>query len=154
MQTLLLIALSLCFALNIAFARLGETEEQIEARYGKPQKSVISYGHMVETYEVNGFSIMVSFMDGKSASEMYSKSDKTKLSDAELQKLLEVNALGSRWILDPTSRFEAEWKLENGAATALSLGICLTISSKEYHKFFSDVKKKQMETEANALNPF
>ena len=58
-----------------AYARLGETSEQIEARYGKPIKATKpeSPATDAEVYEKNGFQIMVGYYEGKSYYEQFRK---------------------------------------------------------------------------------
>ena len=60
-------ALLLCLLLSAipAYARLGETTEQIEARYGKPIQATKpeSPATDAEVYEKNGFQITVGYFE-------------------------------------------------------------------------------------------
>jgi len=85
-----------------AFARIGETEAQIEARYGKP---VVTFSKGKERprkgYLSAGFRITVSYLDGVSASEIYQKPDQSKLSQTEIDTLLAANSGGGTWAESP-----------------------------------------------------
>src|ERR1017187_9069927 len=94
-------ALLLCFLLLAvpAHARLGETTEQIEARYGKPIKATKpeSPATDAEVYEKNGFQITVGFYEGKSYYEQFRKIDPQKpnsfleITETERNRLLKAN---------------------------------------------------------------
>ena len=65
--------------------------------------------------------IGVTYIDGVSQSELFTKHDKSELSKNEIALLLEANAAGSRWIEDPTARLASlqAWKLESGGRKAV-----------------------------------
>ena len=96
-------ALLLCFLLLAApaFARLGETTEQIEARYGKSTKAAKpeSPATDAKVYEKNGFRIAVGFYEGKSYYEQFRKIDPQKpnsfleITETERNRLAKANAL-------------------------------------------------------------
>jgi len=96
-------AILLCLLLLAvpAYARLGETSEQIEARYGKPIKATKPEGPATdaEVYEKNGFQITVGYHEGKSYYEEFRKPDPQKpndlleLTETERDLLAKVNDL-------------------------------------------------------------
>lgn len=82
-----------------AAARIGETEVEVEARYGKPIFTLPSKvdASLTKCYLSGGFSIAVTYVDGRSAREMLAKANKSAISDKEIQRLLEANAGGAYW---------------------------------------------------------
>ena len=94
MKTLrILIAMALLAP--IAEARIGETEQQIEARYGKPTM-VLSTDQFAATkrYSFNGYDVTVSFEKGASACELYQKIDGSKIEPVERYDLIAKNFNG------------------------------------------------------------
>jgi len=79
-----------------ALARIGETEQQIEARYGQPIKIVsaseLPAPGVTKIYESAGIKILVTFLDGTSASEDYSKASPGQLERSEIETILAANA--------------------------------------------------------------
>ncbi len=82
-----------------AAARIGETEAEVEARYGSPIFALPSKveASLTKCYLSGGFSIAVTYVGGRSAREMLAKADKSAISDKEIQRLLEANAGGADW---------------------------------------------------------
>lgn len=99
---------------EVSFARIGETQEQVEARYGKSVMLVSNKPReRIFTYSSKGLNILVVYFDGKSSMETY-KAEKgsSALSDVVIQALLEVNSGGMTWAkVDSTS-----WKTEDRVA--------------------------------------
>lgn len=93
MVTVLLLAKS-------SFARIGDTEAVTGQRYGKPLKSIpgdpigINKG-----YHAKGYVILVTYLNGKSVSEMFIKDGDARWTDAEINQLLHAN-------MDVTQRWE------------------------------------------------
>lgn len=95
------------FALLFAFillhgtatARIGETEAEVEARYGDPIFLLPSQENAGPTkcYLSGGFSIAVTYVEGRSAREMLAKADKSEITEKEINRLLAANAAGSSW---------------------------------------------------------
>ncbi len=93
--TAILIAL-----LNVtcAYARLGETEDQIAERYSKPIQVYRDVkGRTGHIHRSEGYIIMVQYIDGVSQSEVYAKEDDSAMTEAELNKILASNASGDKW---------------------------------------------------------
>ena len=89
---------SLAFAAT-GFARIGEDEKQIEARYGEAGKDMGTKGDVHEVgYVSNGFMILVSFVNGISQREGFTKPDTTPLSDENIKEILAISAAdGTTW---------------------------------------------------------
>jgi len=83
---ILLSLLSVLLATNALFARVGETEEQIDHRYGKPRGRWDDYLGYKKLYRWHGFEVMVTFLDGVSQREMFVKIEGA--ADAKVQKYL------------------------------------------------------------------
>jgi hypothetical protein len=115
------VAIALLILMSHAFARIGETEQQIEARYGKSTLTVSTGNEPLQkVYQSSGLNITVTYLDGVSQREIFSKPDKSELSKNEIAILLEANIAGSKWIEDPTAPLAGVqgWKLESGGRTA------------------------------------
>ncbi len=84
-------ALVLCGA--TAFARIGETEMQIEKRYGKSTPSSYS----TKGYFYKNLFIIVTFDNGVSGIETYEKRDVASISTGEIRRLLDANGGGTKW---------------------------------------------------------
>src|SRR6266498_2838365 len=89
----------LVFCCVSTFARTGETEAQIEARYGKPVKMAGHYDGpgTAKMYSKSGVRIIVTFIDGLSESEYYSKPAGAKLGSREVETILRANAGDKNW---------------------------------------------------------
>jgi len=101
MKSLCIIVSAALFA-SPAFARIGETEAQIEKRYGKP-KFTFSQGDELPSkgYISAGLRITVTYVDGVSESEFYQKPDQSALSETEIKTLLAANAEDGIWAEQP-----------------------------------------------------
>lgn len=93
MKLKLLIGFAQLLMLPLVSARIGETEEQITERYGSSfselpgLKAGKSYAYHVGEYLVG-----VTFLNGVSQREAYSKLDKTDLSAEEIKSFLNKQA--------------------------------------------------------------
>lgn len=98
MKTLLLL-IALVFSPS-AFARIGETTEQSDKRYGRPLETI---QNIVENrrYAFRGFTILVSFEGGISQCEVYQRKDNYRMTEAEIQGWLQANAGSSEWGDEP-----------------------------------------------------
>lgn len=73
-------------AANALFAKISETEEQTDHRYGKPAGRWDDYLGYKKLYRWHGFEVMVTFLDGVSQREMFVKIEGG--TDAKVQKYL------------------------------------------------------------------
>jgi hypothetical protein len=71
--TLLILVSSFFLCANLALARVGETETQVDRRYGKPAGKWDDYLGYKKLYHWHGFDVMVTFVDGVSQREMFNK---------------------------------------------------------------------------------
>ena len=60
---------------NVGLARVGETEAQIDHRYGKTAGKWDDYVGYKKLYHWHGFDVMVTFVDGVSQREMFNKAE-------------------------------------------------------------------------------
>jgi len=101
-------------------ARLGESPDRIQARYGAPIK--VENGQYSRdfcfTYKHDGFIIVVCFLDDKSQCERYSNESGEPLADEEIQNLMEINVRGGRWNLKKGSAASKQWVSDSGDAFA------------------------------------
>jgi hypothetical protein len=112
MKAILALCVVVLAAASPAWARLGETEEQCEKRYGKasvPEGLISNYGLGAKTptlkedkllqYTKDGMTIYVGFIDGKASSIQYSffMGRKTPLERHEVEALLKINAPERQW---------------------------------------------------------
>jgi hypothetical protein len=98
MKTLLLL-IALMFSAS-AFARIGETAKQIDKRYGQSLETIRKNGES-RRYSFRGFTVLVSFERGISQCEVYQKNDNSRMTEAEIQGLLQANAGSSEWGSEP-----------------------------------------------------
>ncbi len=104
-RLLLAITLMLIFG-PPGFARIGETEPQIEKRYGKPISKLTDDGPIrSRAYSSGGFLIVVEFENGVSQMEIFAKPDRSELSETEVTTLLEANKDGFNWLGLPDEAF-------------------------------------------------
>ena len=99
MQRLLGILALVFLLFGSAQARIGETETEIRGRYGDPLGLLPSSvdASLTKHYLSGGFSIAVTYLDGRSAREMLAKADKSQITDKEIRLLLDANAGGYSW---------------------------------------------------------
>src|SRR5438552_18646225 len=75
------------------FARIGEDEKQIEARYGKPGKDLGTHGNVHELgYISGGYMILVDFVIGISKREGFANTDTSPLSPKSVKAILGMSA--------------------------------------------------------------
>src|ERR1700747_2481953 len=91
------IAIAFFLLVSPAFARIGETEQQIEARYGKSTLTVSTGNEPLQkVYQSSGLNITVTYLGGVSQREIFTKQDGSELSKIEIAILLEANTAGSK----------------------------------------------------------
>ena len=110
-----------------AFARIGETREQCDKRYGKVTVPPLEHnGIQYLAYRVHGFSIDLNIIDSKCEKMKYLKEDYGMLAKEEIEALLNEN--GTEW----QQVSQHEWK--NKQSSAKVSGKYLVIISKAYQK--------------------
>jgi hypothetical protein len=111
-----------------AFGRIGETETQIEHRYGKPAGQWDDYLGYRKLYHWHGFDVMVTFSDGVSQREMFDKTGGAL--DAHAQKYLaKISGVGRNGVIFDatadaftTKAFEEKYVAARTAAWAKAEG--------------------------------
>jgi hypothetical protein len=103
------------------FARIGEDEKQIEARYGQAGKDMGNQGNVHEIgYVSNGFMILVSFVNGVSQREGFTKPDTTPLSDQNIKDILAMSAAdGTTWQEGQTQSGDKTWNRSDKKVVAI-----------------------------------
>ena len=143
----ILILIIVLITANQLYARLGETEEQIEARYGKPFKvSKVSNDLTEKIFKSKGFWVMVSFTKGISHGEYYRKLDKTELAFNEIAIFLKANSNGQEWIVISETISQKEWsnKAKDTIATWGKFSNDLSIIDKTQLEAFDQAKKLEL----------
>jgi hypothetical protein len=92
-----------CVVVEHSSACLRDTKAQVEARYGHSNKAAEAQsGEEALEYRYKDFIVIVTFVGGKSAQEMFVHQDfKTPLTESEIKLLLDMNSLGQRWEKSP-----------------------------------------------------
>jgi hypothetical protein len=145
-RTLFTIFISLALGVPV-FARIGETEAEIRARYGKPIK-IDSESGLWLFRPTGDVRVALTFFDGKSACEVYDKPDKSAFSDNEIQVLLDANSSGKQWT-EALSTYEFKmWTLDTMGrkATYVKLAKQLIVATSEYLRA-EEVRKARRESE-------
>lgn len=147
----------LCFV-NIIQARIGETPEEAEKRYGAPVKKETLRGLPCYLYQKSGFTLGFVFYNGKAAQMYVRKSEKDQLdrpleiSDLELNLILKTNSGGKEWEKFPAvGDNEKNWMFEEKQAKYYTVKRELVIMTEDYIQF---VKKKTEEKEKENLEGF
>ena len=106
MKPILILIVVILVALgSTAFARIGQTEEQVSALFGKPIDAGKPDKEGVTTNMYKNpsgeYHALVQFQKGHSIAEAYSRVDGGKLSEKEMSIFLQGNSGGKEWIKDP-----------------------------------------------------
>ena len=115
-------ALVLCAA--TAFARIGETQAQIEKRYGRPT----SGSCWTKTYSTKNFFVIVTFDNGVSGIETFQKRNDSPMPRAEIEKLLVANSDGSKWARSARNDFQISYTAKTRFAEYNAITNTLTIA--------------------------
>ncbi|HJT80508.1 MAG TPA: hypothetical protein VJ719_04860 [Chthoniobacterales bacterium] len=129
---------------GICRANIGETEGQVNDRYGKSfgQIPTNTFG-IVTGYIAGGYVVGVKFVDGTSEMEMFAKADHADIPASEISRLLNKNSPGE-WRAELTGKAQwRRWRRDDGSAVALYDAVrhFLYINSKNFY----EVKSQQIE---------
>ncbi|MFZ1220905.1 MAG: hypothetical protein WAO00_16540 [Chthoniobacterales bacterium] len=122
MKNILILAATIVIGLSgQAFARIGQTEEQVRALFGKsidpgtPDKD----GVTTNMYKnpSGEYLALVQFLKGRSIAEAYSRVDGGRLSEKEMSIFLQGNSGGKKWMKDP---HKLAWERSDHRAKAWS----------------------------------
>ena len=104
----LAVVATLSLAVREATARLGETFEQCNQRYGAPSSSTSLFpvlaGAPNRQYNYQGWRISVAFLKGQAAKLRYSKLNSGKIEEDEFQAIIKGNAGGGSWSAQSTQK--------------------------------------------------
>jgi hypothetical protein len=122
MKNMLILVAAIVLGLSSeAFARLGQTEEQVSALFGKPIDAGTPDKEGVTTnmYKnpTGDYHALVQFLKGHSIAEAYSRVDGAQLSEKEMSIFLQGNSGGKEWIKDPR---KLAWERSDHRARAWS----------------------------------
>ena len=140
----LLLLLPFAF-ISPAQARLGETLQELQARFGYKQGSggtLLGDGLNLDALEFQkeNVSIDVELSGGHSIFERYQSKAMFSLTRADIKKLLESNSQGHKWTNQDGGR---NWKRDDGA-TATYNGTTADFSSIEYLDMVEAHRKAQV----------
>lgn len=125
----------------ISHARLGETEEQLQQRFGAPtsrqQERIIAQGKFVELgpvlrFQQNDWHISCLIIEGRCSRESYGKPG--EWTEEQLALVLNTNAQGAKWqVTDARSpKLRREWKRDDGATAIWQLGAGFVVAHPAY----------------------
>ncbi len=122
MKTLLLACVAWGVFAATTFARIGEDEKQVEARYGPPGKDLGSHGQVHELGYVtsNGFMIVVDYVNGISQREGFTKPDTSAMTDQNIKDVLAMSAAdGTTWQEGQAKGGDKMWTRSDKKAVAI-----------------------------------
>jgi hypothetical protein len=130
MKASLLVLFLLIGLTSSAWARLGETENQLIARYGQELlKTNVKIPGTQLTFDFlqfvkSGYSVQVSLVNGVSSEEEIHKPRNESITDEEAQILLNANSQGHPWVEDTLKTdVPRKWHRDDGATAELFLEI-------------------------------
>jgi hypothetical protein len=143
-----------------ALARLGETPEEIQKRYGAPARDQETEGQRLLPSDTPGllfdlpttnyifkeYIVTVSFKDGKSVCERVKPPKTRAISVEEAKALRDAIGNGLKWY-NPMSDGPI-WK--TGEGDTAEMGSAFTIKTASYHKHLKDYFARQEKLEAEA----
>lgn len=102
---ILILALGLCFAAR-GLAALGNSEDDVEALFGKPVKVGFpdQKGVTTNVYEKGDYVILVQFLNHLSLAESYTRTDHAELSQREIDLFLEGSSNDQSWTKNPNKQ--------------------------------------------------
>ena len=153
MKKLLALAF-VCSALSVQ-AGIGETKQQVEARYGKPLKTetdklIGGIGDSQLTYKWNDYFVWVTYVGGLSEHEVISREDDKRILIPEIEELLKVHGGGFKRVKDsvlsdPTLKDEVKvWETPNGDQAWYQRSR-VTSKRSEYMLFITSRKYRDLE---------
>ena len=160
MLSLAHILIAFPFALNCTFsasapAALLETPKQLAGRYGKPldiDGNPKTGG--IYTYRWKKLTIAVNVIEGRSRDERYFHHENTPLRTAEIETVLDLNALGHTWRRRNDVE-EQRWTRSDSKAVAAYHEIhethVLQISTSDYETWPNEPKTPNQSLQPSAL---
>lgn len=140
---------------NQVYAILGETEQQIEKRYGRAVQTELPDVDSLtaKKYSKNGLDIIVNYLHGNSCCELFFHSSLIQFSEQEIMTLLDISTFGSKWVAkEDGDDTHSLWLLENGEAKAVNTdGIFFEMFTKGYDILYAAKLAKEAELKENAV---
>ena len=137
MKPLLAVITFLAILSATAHAGVGDTVEQVEARYGKPERVLKEHGNFRALgYRYRGLMVIEGYVAGVSKSEFFARPDNRRLSDADVQQLLALSlAPGTTWKRLPDLDGDQTWICSDGKVVALlNEHKFLRVQEKDFHE--------------------
>jgi hypothetical protein len=121
MKALVLSSLLCLVFASGSFARVGENETEIEARYGKPGKDMGTQDNVHQVgYMAQGFMILVDFVGGVSQREGFANPDTSPLSNEAIEQILKLNTPeGEKWRQRQEPSGEKSWRRTDEKVVAI-----------------------------------
>jgi hypothetical protein len=144
MSRIILIGVIAVTLLPSARGRLWETREQVAARYGKPIHCDGDQNHgIVCTYNYQRFRVVVTFLDGKSQSELFYRADNKYLVPIEILKIDAMN-MREHYVWEPRGRISVLVQEQNqrGQPIAISARFPDTRNPWSFHICTAEFAKK------------
>lgn len=143
-----LLLLSMLIASTPALARIGETPEQCQARYGEPVKKLSNNRSL---FQKNGILIIAEFYEGKADLLTFRKVDQNIIgipadfSDNEIAGLLKANGGEKAWKKVESLSLDSQWQTDDSALIAnyASVDKLLFIVTKNHMAHSEENKKKK-----------
>lgn len=110
------IVLALLLLTSAVHARLGETPQECQVRYGVPIR--VDAAQKALFFSKAGLQIMAQFRDGRCVSLTFAKPEgdlgvREKLSEAERETLMEANVGARKWKKVPMIAMQTLWQTED-----------------------------------------
>ncbi len=157
MKSAVIFVLLLTATTPFSIARIGETPDQLEKRYGAPSNTARDDrpGMTVAIFNHSGITILVSFINGISSAEYYRKEDGSKFSDHEIEVILEANTQNSGWKQAQSTPGGRKWILADSSVQALyteaTVPPTLGVVASSYIKFANEHNRRE---ESDKLKDF
>lgn len=147
-----LILICSLFLTSSAFARLGETEAEMNARFGKPtsrsKHSIITQGAIREVgpalhYRQDDWIIQANLVDGRCVAISYSK--RGDWTEDQIQLVLGSNSQGAAWTetTNPSiKKLQRSWKRADGGTAEWKIGQAMSLVSPAYARAKAVVEAK------------
>jgi hypothetical protein len=130
-----------------AHARLGETPDQLVARYGQPLNEADQKADGAKiplasvTFQKGGYQIDVTITDGVSTQEVFKKINGQSMTVSEARVLLAANAQGREWGPQQKGDNEIVWRRDDNALAKLPSDGSMIIRSHELANAEATAKK-------------
>ena len=144
---------------QVASAKLGETIEEVEARYGKPKASgTDEHDHLAwRKYRYQEYEVIVRYLDGKSACEkLVHRNETLKFSDPECLGVAKAISGEADWSLFDHKGPATAWTCGDNMAlrseiTTAEFSPFLEISGKQYRDYTERMRATESAKQVDAI---